>query len=133
MASNYKQNKVIQGDGDPEEGDGLCLNLSLFPIGSIYINNTTGKLWSRDADAGVVADWVSQSGGSIEGIERSGDDLVYTADTHAFDGIVAANTRLETPNIIMIGNGATISLKSADGTLWSLGISDAGELVITED
>jgi hypothetical protein len=72
MANNFKNvGTVIGGDGDPSNGDGLCTNLSLFPINSVYINNTTGKVWSRDAAAGVAADWVGQSGGSSY--------LVYTA------------------------------------------------------
>lgn len=71
MASNFKQvnDRLIAGDGDPSDGDGLSTNLSLFPINTIYINNSTGKVFARDAANGVAADWVSQEAGGTGGID----------------------------------------------------------------
>jgi len=68
MASGFKEvnGRLIQGEDDPATGDALVNNLSTFPIGTVYINNNTGKVFVRNAAAGEVGDWVSQSGGSGE-------------------------------------------------------------------
>lgn len=75
MASNFINTgaNVIQGDGDPANGDGICTNLALFPVGAVYINSQTGKLFVRNTADGVAADWVSQSSGG------EASYLVYTA------------------------------------------------------
>lgn len=87
MASGFRQanGRVIVGEGDPAEGDALCTILSLFPENTLYVNNNTGKLWVRNAENGVLADWVGASGAGIDGIESSGGNLTYTADTHTFN------------------------------------------------
>jgi hypothetical protein len=83
MASAFVQTngRVIAGEGDPTGGDALVTNLSLFPENSLYINNNTGKLWVRNAEAGVVGDWVGASGGS-------GDSLFPTTGTGTATGNV---------------------------------------------
>lgn len=98
MATGFKfaGNMVLQGEGDPENGDALSTYISGYPIGTIYINNNTGKVFVRDAVAGVAADWVSQSSGSDPGY------LVYTAlltqsGTDDPTATVLANTFSPTP------------------------------------
>lgn len=84
MASHFLQlnDRISQGEGDPADGDALCTSLSLFPVGAIYINNDTGKLFARNAADGVAADWVSQSGG------EGGDSLFPTTGTGTATGAV---------------------------------------------
>jgi hypothetical protein len=67
MATDFKQinGLLLQGEGDPTDGDALSTYVPGYPIGTIYVNNSTGKLFVRDAVNGVAADWVSQSGGGV--------------------------------------------------------------------
>jgi hypothetical protein len=72
MANSFKQlnDRISQGEGAPEDGDALSTNLSLFPVGAIYIDNNTGRLYARNSIAGNAADWVNGLVGSTPGIYR---------------------------------------------------------------
>lgn len=46
------------GTGAPADGDAICTDLALFPIGSEYLDTTNSKLWRRITADGDAADWV---------------------------------------------------------------------------
>jgi hypothetical protein len=49
--------KTITGTGVPADGDRISTDVTAFPLGTVYINRTTGFVYVRKAVAGVAADW----------------------------------------------------------------------------
>lgn len=89
MASNFRQSRIVVGDGNPADGDGICTNLSLFPINTLYINSETGAVFVRNTANGNAADYVQGAGGSsflpITGTGTATGDVFGELDGNSFN------------------------------------------------
>lgn len=131
MAQNFKQTRSVQGDGPPSNGDALCTNLAIFPIGIIYVDSLTGVLYVRDTANLDENDWISGSGGP------GGDSLLPTTGTGTATGNVTGDLDGNTLSLFGGNSGLSIdpsvftsSLSGGDGTA-SSSFSVSGDLVGT--
>ncbi len=62
MATNIlKCDGPFYGSGEPNTNDQLVNEVSMYPIGSVYIDSATGAVYLRTAANKVRADWVSET------------------------------------------------------------------------
>ena len=73
---------VVVGTGAPSTtSESLVADVNKYPIGSFYLDKTSGALYARKASAKEVADWVDQTGptGPAGADGAAGADGLFTA------------------------------------------------------